>query len=474
MSKRVLLLAAAVVLAGLTLAGCSDSDSTPPPSSTAKIRVVHASPDAGLMDIYIGTDSVTPWLEDVTYGTASTYLSRSSGTIVLVMREADADPVTDPGTASDPIDMAAGTSLTALIAGLVGAIVPEEEVRLTIYSDHFQTSPTARARVVHAGSDAPGVDVSVGATKQVLASGLARWTESGRDGNVYDAGEIQDIVVQAAGSQVISFRAPALEAEKDYYFFLIGLISDPGAATTPFDLLIVGPGGALPLENTDSREFRLVHAVPDGGPVDPYLAYGFGDGFGRIKLADNVDYGGATAYKVAQVRQVFIEIYDVGADPDLDPPNFFQSVYIHDEAASTTIFGAGLVQSSEDDDKIRFFSLADSFDLSPVGTFSARVVHACPNLDDLTVDFGGFGDVVATASRFSGNTEGSFSRPANTANFMDVRDLLTNTLIDEFTIPPMTEDKDLHLILTGIKDGGPEFSLLLVNEEMSLGFVPPN
>ena len=103
MYKRILLLAAAAVLAGLAFTGCSDdSDSTPPPSSTAKIRVVHASPDAGLIDIYIGTTSVTPWLEDVAYGTASTYFSRDSGTIVLVMREADADPTTNASGRSFP------------------------------------------------------------------------------------------------------------------------------------------------------------------------------------------------------------------------------------------------------------------------------------------------------------------------------------------------------------------------------------
>jgi hypothetical protein len=475
MSKRVLLLAAAAILAGLAFTGCSDdSDSTPPPSSTAKIRVVHASPDAGLIDIYIGTTSVTPWLEDVAYGTASTYFSRDSGTIVLVMREADADPATDPGTASDPIDMAAGASLTALVAGLVGSNAPEDQARLVIYSDNFQTSPTARARVVHAGSDAPTVSVSVGATTQVLANNLARWAESGRDGNVYDTGVIQDIVVQATDSQVTSFRAPALEAQKDYYFFLIGLILDPGAATAPFDLLIVGPGGTLGLEETTPRDFRLIHALSDFAPFDPYLVYGFGDGLTRVRITQSMGYGEVTQYDEVTVRQVFIEIYNQGANPVPTQLLFAQPAYIYDESISTTIVAAGLGETTDEEAEARLISLADSFGLSPVGALSVRVVHTSPNLDDLTVDFGGFGGVVVTASRFSGNTEGPFNLTADTAITMEVRDSLTSTLVDEFTTPPMTEDKDFYLILTGIKDGMPGFELLLVNEDMSFGFWPPN
>ena len=70
------------------------------------------------MDIYIGT-SVTPWLEDVDYGMATVYLSRGTGTVVLTVRQADADPSTDPGIQSDPIDLAAGASLTILVTGQV-------------------------------------------------------------------------------------------------------------------------------------------------------------------------------------------------------------------------------------------------------------------------------------------------------------------------------------------------------------------
>jgi len=473
MFKRVIVLAVAAALAGMALSGCSSSDSTPPPSATAKFRVVHASPDAGPMDIYIGT-SVTPWLEDVDYGMATVYLSRGTGTVVLTIRQADADPSTDPGIQSDPIDLAAGASLTILMTGQITSGAVEDEFRMIIYSDNFQNSPTARARVVHAGSDAPNVTVSVGKTGQVLADDLARWEESGRGGNEYEAREDQDIVVQAAGSQVTSFRAPELEAKKDYYFFLIGLISDPGTATTPFDLLIVGPGGVLPLDQTESRDFRLVHAVPDGGPVDPYLVYGFGDGQTRIRITQDLRYGGATPYSEAKVHQVYIELYDVGANPDQDQPVFTQSAYIHDEGNSTTVVAAGLSASPGADDKARLFSLSDNFDAHMAGTVFVQPVHACSNLDALTVEFDDDGSTEARMDRFSGNDEGWLTLAMETAFTMVVRDEATTTIVDEFTTPAMAELSDYYLILTGIKDGTPGFALLSVNEDGAQGFTAPN
>lgn len=471
MYKRILVMVVAAALAGLAVVGCSSSDSTPPPSATAKIRVVHASPDAGPVDVYLGT-SASPWLEDLEYGQASTYLSRSPGTVTLVIHEAGADPLLLPPYLTEPIDMAAGASLTSLVAGLVQSGADEDKVRLITYSDNFQNSPTARARVVHAGSDAPNLTVTIGATGQVLVHGLARWAESGRAGVVYEPGMIQDIVVKAPGNRITSFRAPELEAQKDYYFILIGLIFDPGAATTPFDLLIVGPGGALDLEQTTPRNFRLVHTTPDGGPIDSYVTYGLGDSFMRKKIGMDLDYGRATLYNSLNTRQVFIEIYDVGADPDHVQPKFAQSAYIHDEAASTTIFAAGLASSDDEEDEVRLFSLADAFGVTPVEFLAAQLVHACPNLDPLSVDFGDDGSDEATMDRFAGNNEGWISLPADTELTMVVRE--GGAIVDVFTTPTMATDKDYYLILTGIKDGSPGFSLLSVTQDGDQGFTPPN
>ena len=194
MFKRVLILAVAALLAGLVVAGCSSDDTEAPPEATVKIRVVNASPDGGAIDVYID-NSATPWLENLEYGQASTYLSRGTGTVDLVIFEAGADPQLLPPYVTESIELAAGASLTSLVAGLVQSGDAEDKVRLITYSDNFQNSPTARARVVHAGADAPNLRVTIGETGQVLADNLERWAETGRAGVVYDAGVIQDVVV---------------------------------------------------------------------------------------------------------------------------------------------------------------------------------------------------------------------------------------------------------------------------------------
>ena len=474
MFKRALVLAAATILAGLVIAGCSSDDTEAPPAATAKIRVVHASPDAGAVDVYIDT-STSLWLPHFEYGENSTYSSRNTGTVTLIFYEAGADPLLVPPYLTEDFEMVAGASLTVLATGLVQSAADEDKFRLIIYEDSFQNSPTARARVVHAGSDAPGVTVTIGATGQVLASGLARWEESGRNGNVYDPGMIQDIVVQMPDAQITSFRAPELEAQKDYYFFLIGLISGPGSATAPFDLLIVGPGGALALETTELRDLRMVHTSPDVGAVDYYLAFGLGDRFQRILMKDNVIYGDATDYGQLGIRQVNVEMYVVGADPEMDQPLFTQPVYIHDEAASTTAFAAGLAASQESEDTLRIFSLADSFGTPPRAFLPARIVHACANLDSLKVDFDDDGSIEATMYRFTGNNEGWISLAADAELTMVVREMtFGGAIVDVFTTATMAADKKFYLILTGLKDGMPEFSLLSVTDEKSLGFTPPD
>ena len=471
MFKRVLILAFAALLAGLVVAGCSSDDSEAPPEATVKIRVVNASPDGGAIDVYIGT-TADLWLENLEYGKASTYLSRGTGTVDLIIYEAGADPLLLPAYVIESVELAAGASLTSLVAGLVQSGDDADKVRLITYSDNFQNSPTARARVVHAGSDAPNLMVSIGQTGQVLGNNLERWAESGRAGNVYDAGVTQDIVVQATGNQITSFRAPELEAKKDYYFILIGLISGDPLTNEPFDLLIVGPGGTVPLETTESRKIRLVHASPDVGVVDYYVAWGLGDSFRRTLVKDKVAYGDATVYGEMWIRQVIIEMYSVGADPDLVAPLFSQSVHIYDIAPSTTAFAAGLANTTDTEETLRIFSLADDFGVTITGTLPAIVVHACPNLESLAVDFGDDGTVEAMADRFAGNTEGSIGLPADTKRPMVVTN--KSGLVDVFTTPAMAENKQFYLILTGIKGSAPVFSLLSVNQDGSQGFTVPD
>src|SRR3712207_9479531 len=80
---RALKLTGALV-AALATAGCDDDDPLSP-STTAQLRVVHASPDAPAVDVLVDNAAV---LTNVPFKAASTYLSVPSGSRNLKVRAA--------------------------------------------------------------------------------------------------------------------------------------------------------------------------------------------------------------------------------------------------------------------------------------------------------------------------------------------------------------------------------------------------
>lgn len=467
MLKRVIILMAAAVLAGTALNGCSSSDDPTVPTPTAKIRVVHSAPGSDAVDVYLGA-ATEPWLEDLAYGDASIYKIDSPRTVTLVFRTAGSASGSDPVFTSDPIELASGVSVTMLAAGLVESSAPEDEFRLIRFDDSFQNSGVARARIFHVGADAPTVTVTIGDDGRPLAPNLERWTESTLSFQFLEVDMEHDILIQAAGNQSTSFRTPKLAVNSDYYFFLTGLITGAGSQATPLDLLIVGPGGAVALETIESRGYRLVHTVSDGGSVDAYTAYGMGDNFQRVQMEIGVVYGEVTEYSEVSIRQIFVEIYARDATPGEDQPLFSDAAYIHEDGLSTTVFVAGLASGQTEDDEVRLFSVADDFSLSPAGFYSARVVHTCPNLDDLNISFDN-NTSNAQVGRYGANGNGTLSLTAGAEVAMSVLEGFST--VDFFTVPPFAEQKQLYLVLTGIKNGVPDFSLLSVSQDGSEGFT---
>jgi hypothetical protein len=129
-----------LALAGLTLVGaaaCSDDDSTGAPQ-TARVRVVHASPNAPSVDVLV--DDATA-LSSVPYRAASDFLTANAGPRRLRVRAA--------GTTTTVIDatvtLASQESYTVLATGLLAGIQP------LVVTDTL-TAPAAgqvKVRVIH-------------------------------------------------------------------------------------------------------------------------------------------------------------------------------------------------------------------------------------------------------------------------------------------------------------------------------------
>jgi Domain of unknown function (DUF4397) len=139
---------AAVALFGV--AACSDDDSTGP-GSTARLRIVHASPNAPAVDILVDEDRV---LQGVPYRNASAFFFpvRAGERRIRVNAAGTNTSVIDATATLD-----AQSSYTVLATGLLATIAP-------VIAPDDLTAPAAgqvKVRVIHAAPAAAGVDVYV-------------------------------------------------------------------------------------------------------------------------------------------------------------------------------------------------------------------------------------------------------------------------------------------------------------------------
>jgi hypothetical protein len=195
-------------------------------SGGAKVRVVHASPDAPAVDVYLDGNKV---LTNVPFFTASDYLDVPAGAHDI--------KVTPTGDANTAVIDAKGVTVEAGKMYTVAAVGKLADIKPQIYSDNLAAPAAGKAhvRVVHASPDAPAVDVKVkgGPT---LISNLAFPNDSGY--NPVDAGSYDLQVTPAGGDQVVlDLPGTNLEAGKIYDIFAVGLLNGEPAlrveVTTP-------------------------------------------------------------------------------------------------------------------------------------------------------------------------------------------------------------------------------------------------
>ncbi len=177
-------------------------------SGNAKVRVIHASPDAPAVDVYVDGSKV---LSSVPFFAVSDYLDVPAGEHRF--------QVTAAGGSPDDAVIDATATVDAGIAYTVAATGNLAEIQPTIIVDDMSApaSGKAKVRVYHFSPDAPAVDVKLkdGAT---LIPGLAFPNAS--DYLEVDAGSY-DIVVTPAGGDavVIDLSGTTLEAGNTYEVF---------------------------------------------------------------------------------------------------------------------------------------------------------------------------------------------------------------------------------------------------------------
>ncbi|HWN19623.1 MAG TPA: DUF4397 domain-containing protein [Gemmatimonadales bacterium] len=218
-----------LLAAGTLTAACSDDDDNTGPEGEARVRVVHASPDAPDVDVLVDDAEV---LGDVPYLTASDYLDVPAGNLNLMVNAA--------GTATTVVDadlsLVDGTDYTVIATGLAEAIEP-----IVLQDDNSApASGNARVRAIHGAPGAPAVDIYVTAPGADLETTIPLLANV-EFGDVADyieapAGDYQ-VRVTPTGTKTVVIDSGTLTLSSGQVRTAIAVDAAGGGA--PFDLLVL-------------------------------------------------------------------------------------------------------------------------------------------------------------------------------------------------------------------------------------------
>jgi hypothetical protein len=228
------LLAGTAMVAALAVPVAADSHE-------AMVRVVHASPDAPNVDVWVDGETV---LTDVPFTAVSDYLVLPAGTYTIqVTATGDTTPVIEAD-----LEFAGGTSTTIAAYGLLA------DISAAVFTDDTAIADgQAKLRAIHLSPSAPA-DVDIAVTGgDVVVPGLSYPEASGY--LTLDAGDYP-LEIRAAGDAAAALEFDvALEANTNVTAFamdaddgvqVIAAVDATGSAMSP-DTAMAQPSSATPV-----------------------------------------------------------------------------------------------------------------------------------------------------------------------------------------------------------------------------------
>jgi len=281
-----------------------DDPSGPAPGE-ARLRIVHGSPTAGPVDVYLtapGDDlaTATPTLAGVAFKDASPYLGVPAGDYRARITLAGApDAVYDSGT----VALTDGADLTLVAVDASAGFSPVSLVALT----GDDTTPTielsdqtSRLRIVHGSPDAPAVDALVDGA--VVAAGVSYRQASGYLSTLAGTKRIQVNPANTTTS-VIDAPLPVLPGS-EATVIAVDLVSQISALVLDDDNTPPAPG---------SFKLRLVHGSPSAGPVDIYVTAPGADLAAATPTLSNVTFLQSSAYLEAPAGDYQVRVALAGS-----------------------------------------------------------------------------------------------------------------------------------------------------------------
>lgn len=201
----------AVLLAAIAAVLIASSASAQ--TTNARVRVLHGSPDAPAVDVFVDGSKAIP---NLAFGSITDYVTLPAGAHNVKVFAAPSDGTGTPVIAAD-LTLEAGKDYTVAAEGKIANI----EAKVFVDNNAAPAAGKAHIRVVHLSPDAPNVDIFAQGAGVVVPN-LA--FKAASDYLPLAAGSY-NLEVRAAGSStaVLSLPNTNLEAGKVYTAFAIGL-----------------------------------------------------------------------------------------------------------------------------------------------------------------------------------------------------------------------------------------------------------
>lgn len=236
-----------------------------PNSSKAKVRFMHASPDAPAVDIKVNSGSGPSVFSNISFDAITGYTEVDAGNYSFVVTPAGSETEV---VVFSPIALAPATVYTVVA---FGTLDPLDSVPFTvrafvdnqkgIASADFQLA-TSTVNVTHASPDAPAVHVLV---DDIVVTDTALTYPNSTGYLTINAGT-RNIKVNASGSSMnVIDNVLTLHADKSYSVFAVNFLSNIEPLILEDDLSTPEPGKA---------HIRFLHASPDAPTVDITLTDG--------------------------------------------------------------------------------------------------------------------------------------------------------------------------------------------------------
>ena len=223
--RATILLGALLLVLGVTVPAAAQGN-------MAMVRVIHASPDAPAVDVFVDGQAV---LTNVAFPAISDYLEAPAGARRVAVAPAGQGEAAAVITANPTLE--AGNAYTIAAVGQVANIKGQ------VYNDNLAAPAAGKAhvRVIHASPDAPAVDVKV-AGGPTLINALAFPNAS--DYLPVDAASYNlQVTPSGADTVVIDLPNTALTAGTIYDVVAVGQVANISAEVATFTPNAAGAAG---------------------------------------------------------------------------------------------------------------------------------------------------------------------------------------------------------------------------------------